>query len=94
VSPARTRPPWWTGADQAEFDVLVWELLRATSAHDERCEVCRSLPPGFSCPPLADAIEAVIDWHRGRRLLSRAEWHRRRRILGWLVELERAEASS
>jgi hypothetical protein len=71
-----SRRPWWTPADQAEFDVLTWELLRCKRAH-EQCAVCRSLPPGFPCPPLGDAIDAVIEWHAGRNLLSRAEWLRR-----------------
>ena len=37
---------WWTEADQAELDCLVWELSRCYFDHRKRCEACRPEP----CP--------------------------------------------
>lgn len=80
-------PMDWTAADQAELDVLVWELVRAAWAHRE-CARCREL--NTWCPPLAEAAGAVLDWRRGRRLLSRAEALRRRRLEDDLRQLQAA----
>jgi hypothetical protein len=68
-------PPWWTSADAAELDVLVWKLVSDYSeTHRPRCGVCRAgYPP---CPQLREAVEAVVDWLTGRSLRSRAEWLR------------------
>jgi hypothetical protein len=63
-------PAWWTAADDAELDVIVWALVGAGLAHRE-CAACRRL--GRYCPPMAEAVEAVLDWRRARNLLSRAE---------------------
>lgn len=65
-----TAPAWWTAADAAEFDVLVFQLVEAAWAH-RKCARCRDL--GTWCPPMAEAAEAVLTWRRGRSLLSRAE---------------------
>jgi hypothetical protein len=42
--------PWWTEADSAELDVLVWELSRRFAEHRELCEACSPHP----CPVLAE----------------------------------------
>jgi hypothetical protein len=38
--------PWWTDADAAELDVLVFELSRSYDEHRKRCAACQ---PG-DCP--------------------------------------------
>ena len=38
--------PWWTAADGAELDVLVYELARGQEHHRENCRACQ---PG-DCP--------------------------------------------
>ena len=63
-------PAWWTAADDAELDVIVWDLVRAGFAHRD-CLRCREL--GAYCEPMRAAVEAVLDWRRARNLLSRAE---------------------
>lgn len=64
---------WWTAADAAELDVLVFRLVEAAWAH-RKCIRCREL--GTWCPPMREAAEAVFNWRRARRLLSRAEYLR------------------
>jgi hypothetical protein len=66
-------PAWWTAADAAELDVLVFELVEAAWPHRE-CARCREL--GTWCPPMVEAAETVLTWRRGRNLLSRAEFLR------------------
>jgi hypothetical protein len=68
-------PAWWTAADQAELDVVIWELVGAGFAHRD-CARCQEL--NTWCPPMAEAAEAVLTWRRGRNLLSRAEHLRAR----------------
>jgi|RhiMethySRZTD1v2_1073278.scaffolds.fasta_scaffold273472_2 hypothetical protein len=36
--------PYWTGADQAELDVLVHALVGGYFEHRERCEACKPEP--------------------------------------------------
>ena len=68
---------WWTAADGAELDVLLYELVRGVSEHRERCARCaEGFPP---CPHVRRAIEAVLEWRAARALLSRAEWLRAER---------------
>jgi hypothetical protein len=69
-------PVWWTDADQAELDALVWALVRDYyETHRPRCPRCQEgYPP---CPQLREAVEAITDWLTLRRLLSRAKWLRR-----------------
>jgi hypothetical protein len=66
-------PGWWTRADDAELDVLVHELVEGYFTHREGC---RAEP----CPHLADAIEAVLTWRRGRMLRSWAAHLRARQV--------------
>jgi hypothetical protein len=69
-----TAPAYWTAADEAEFDVLAWELVRAIQEHAPACESCRAgWPP---CPKVGAAIQAALDWQHGRMLSSRAEYLR------------------
>jgi hypothetical protein len=91
--PARL-PVGWSEADAAELDALVWELVTLVPEHRARCKLCQDgRRTGLPCPRVGEAIEAVLDWHRRRRLLSRAEWYRRRRLFGSLDELRQREAS-
>ena len=67
--------PYWTKADQAEFEVLVDALIGASIAH-RACVACqtryRTTGRGW-CTPMESAAEAVFDWRRSRALLSRAQ---------------------
>ena len=67
---------YWTEADEAELDVLVFELVRAVHAHREGCSICREGGPW--CAPLVGALDAVVEWRRGRILRSKAQWLRAR----------------
>jgi hypothetical protein len=49
--------PWWTPADAAEHDVLLFELARCYFAHRECCEACR---PG-DCPAYVEWREHLDD---------------------------------
>ena len=91
--PARL-PLGWTEADAAELDALAWELVTLVPEHRARCPRCQAQErTGFPCPHVGEAIEAVLDWQRRRRLLSRADWLRRRHLLVRLEELRRREAA-
>jgi hypothetical protein len=70
---------WWTPADSAELDCLIYELVRSYFEHRERCEACQSHSP---CPALATAITVVAEWRQMRELLSRAEYLRAERLEG------------
>jgi hypothetical protein len=61
---------WYTAADQAELDVLVWALVYGYFEHRERCGRCVGPEP---CPHVQAAIREVVDWRDARALLSRAE---------------------
>lgn len=64
----------WTGADQAELDVLVWELVTRVPEHRRDCDLCaRERAEGWPCARVTEAIEAVLAWRVRRALLSRAE---------------------
>jgi hypothetical protein len=63
-------PPWWTAADQAEFELLVFEFVNAAGLHRERCETCSTGETW--CDPLRCALDAVIGWRQGRSLRSLA----------------------
>lgn len=65
----------WTAADQAELDVLLWEL---TGRWDEHRRTCTHERP---CPHLGKAIEVVLEWRAARSLMSRAEALRIERTL-------------
>jgi hypothetical protein len=69
-------PPWWTEADQAEFDLLVREFVGSAFVHRELCSTCRGRGPW--CAPLADAFAAVEEWREDREFRSKAQWLRTR----------------
>lgn len=69
---------FWTAADGAELDVLVFEFVRVHEVHVPACEVCRQRGPW--CPRLLGAFDAVLDWRQGRELRSQAAWLRRREL--------------
>lgn len=70
------QPWWWTPADAAELDLLVYEFVKAAFHHREACAICRAGGPW--CDPLRDAFEGVLGWREGRELRSKATWLRRR----------------
>ena len=48
---------FWTAADQAELDVLLWALVSGYFEHRRRCATCAAgFPP---CQHLQAAIEAL-----------------------------------
>jgi hypothetical protein len=93
-SPRAYRPgrpevgPWWTTADQAEFDVLAYALVDGVLRHRDRCAACATCGSAVYCERVSVAIEAVLDWLSLRSLVSRAEWLRRRHLYARLAELE------
>jgi hypothetical protein len=80
--------PWWTGADRAELDVLLHELVESVHDHHDRgCGACAAgYPP---CPNVQKAIAVVERWREARILLSRAKWERsRQRLVEFEQELD------
>lgn len=71
--------PWWTEADQAEFDLLLLEFVKAALRHREGCAICRGGGPW--CDPLYEAFEILVDWRDCRILQSKADWLRLRQEL-------------
>jgi hypothetical protein len=57
---------FWTRADQAEQDVLLWAVVDGWHRHRRTCD----LEP---CPHLQAAIREICDWREARILLSRAQ---------------------
>lgn len=53
LSGFRDSPPWWTPADAAEFDVLIYEVARGMDEHRQKCDACNPEP----CPVLASYRE-------------------------------------
>jgi hypothetical protein len=68
--------PWWTEADAAELDVLLEEFVRVAFIHRGHCAICSAGGPW--CEPLREALDALLEWRRGRELRSKAEWLRAR----------------
>lgn len=68
------RQPWWSEADEAEFNVLIHAFVDAGLAHHKNC--CGTTGPW--CPPLREAFDAVVDWRTSRVLRSKAAWLRAR----------------
>lgn len=62
---------FWTEADTAELDVLVWALTGDYAEHREHCETC--IAGRLSCPSVQRAIAEVVEWREARILLSRAQ---------------------
>jgi hypothetical protein len=77
---APTDAPWWTPADTAELDVLIYEFVRLAWEHRrETCAACRA---GAACDTYRgetkSALDEILDWIQARSLRSRAEWLRTR----------------
>lgn len=68
--------PWWTPADNAEFHLLLLELVEAADKHKARKPACCGGDLGY-CYPFAVVIGAVIDWRDHRAAWSLAVWLRR-----------------
>lgn len=70
-------PCQWTTADQAELDVLTYELVDAYMAHRDTCDHCLAwaerLPGSLPCPYVAAAISIVLEWRTKRQLRTTAE---------------------
>ena len=69
-APQPQRPPWWSDADQAEYDLLIAEFVGSAFAHRERCSTCRAGGPW--CAALTEAFDALEEWRAGRELRSKA----------------------
>ena len=67
--------PYWTPADAAELDVLVFEFVRVHEIHVAACETCRGGP---WCSRLRESFEAILDWKQARTLRSKATYLRLR----------------
>lgn len=65
---------WWTDVDQAEFDVVVYALVRGVFRHREGCAACAQSGSAVCCRSVDRAVEEMLDWLQLRSLLSRAEY--------------------
>lgn len=72
----RNRWPWWTEADQAEFDVLVHAFVDVAWVHREKCAICGE--GGRWCKALREAFDVVLEWRECQHLRSKATWLRLR----------------
>jgi hypothetical protein len=70
----RSSPAWWTAADQADLDLLIFEFVKVAALHHERCSTCKA-GAGW-CPALSGACEELVEWRDGRMLASRATYLR------------------
>ncbi len=65
---------YWTPADVAELDVLVFEFVRVHELHVPACETCSSGGPW--CRRLLASFEAILKWKQARTLRSKADFLR------------------
>lgn len=72
---ALTNQPWWTPADQAELDLLTYELVEAGERHAARAPDCCHGDLS-RCDQYAHVIQTVLDWRDHRIADSRAAWLR------------------
>jgi hypothetical protein len=61
---------YWTALDQAELDVIIWELVSSYRKHREHCSGCGGLR---TCAGMAEAVHAVEEWIFRRKLVSKME---------------------
>lgn len=65
----------WTAADQAELDLLAWELVHAYHDHRAACPDCQAL--GEPCQRLtegtAEATAMIVGWRDHRIRATAAE---------------------
>ena len=95
MSPA----PWWTPADQAEFDVAVRAYVAMVATHDS-CPDCQERARVYGadsafrfCDRVGAATDALVEWVEFRHLRSKADWLRRRHLLGALNLVGQTEAA-
>lgn len=74
--PRLREQPWWTPADQAELELLTYELVEAAHSHAERMPSCCNGDLLY-CPEWGAVIGAVLDWRAHRVRHSLAAWLRR-----------------
>jgi hypothetical protein len=83
-------PPWWTDADQAEYEAILAAILDAIELHQQTCEVCvekeaairekrrYALPIStWPCTFTQRLLDILFRWYSLRSLTSKAEWLRR-----------------
>ena len=69
---------YWTAADAAELDVLIFEFVRVHALHVPACETCRQGGPW--CARLLASFEAILEWRQARELRSKAQYLRLREL--------------
>jgi PIN domain nuclease of toxin-antitoxin system len=83
----------WTQADQAELDLLTWELVHAHHDHRSACPDCQAL--GRPCERLAEGTahvtEMIVAWRDRRIRATTAEQARQEQDR---IDEERAQARS
>jgi len=62
---------WWTEADEAEIDLVAYELVDAMKTHEENCLECQV--QGYGCAVIRDLLELTIRWRDKRLLETKAE---------------------
>jgi hypothetical protein len=80
TSAAFVSDPWWTDADQAEFELLVFEFFGLAFVHYAACPTC--LAGKTVCTPYLEAVHGalnpILEWMRAREARSHAQWVRER----------------
>jgi hypothetical protein len=66
-------PEWWSEADEAEWQLLLYEFVGAAWAH-RTCTACQQ-QQGW-CEPLAECWAGLLEWREGRTLRAKATWLR------------------
>lgn len=75
---------YWTPADQAELDTLIWAWVDGYWEHRERCLVCWG---GYMCRWAAAALQEIMDWRDKRAATSRAIMLRAQHLAAYRAEL-------
>ena len=70
-------PSWWSPADEAEWQLLLYEFVGAAWAH-RQCVACHA-QQGW-CEPLCECWEGMLVWREGRSLQAKAAWLRAREV--------------
>jgi hypothetical protein len=73
--PTLSESSYWTALDQAELDVIIWELVSRTWEHRKSCHICSGFDPEGhkSCAAFDKAVEAMSEWIFKRKLVSKME---------------------
>lgn len=72
MNPWRTEnKTWWTEADEAEIDLVAYELVDAMKTHEENCPECQAA--GYGCTVIRDLLELAVRWRDKRLLETKAE---------------------